>query len=73
MIAFVAQEGRFIHPVRPGDEIVPSFTVAEIGSAHQGRGRITFDVELTNQHGQMVLSGRHTYLLRSKLRRSGAP
>ena len=52
---YVAQELRFHRPVRVGDTLTVSVTVAEKNEATRG---VLLDCAVTNQHGEEVVSGR---------------
>lgn len=65
ILAFREMTTRFDRPVRPGDEVSVTLTVASKDSSPRpGRGRVVFDVALRNQEGRTVLSGRWELLLR---------
>ncbi len=55
---YVAQSLRFLAPVRPGDTLTPSFTVAEArkSKTKPDRGIVHFNVEVRNQDGDTVLT-----------------
>ena len=65
VLAFVSMTVRFDRPVYPGDAVTLHLVVREQDSRpREDRGRVTFDVQLTNQAGRVVLSGEWILLLR---------
>ncbi len=50
-------ETRWLSPVRPGDTITPSAVVTEKQEPRKGRW-ITLEIEVTNQHGELVATAR---------------
>ena len=65
VLAFVSMTVRFERPVFPGDAVTLHLVVREQDSRpREDRGRVTFDVQLTNQAGRVVLSGEWILLLR---------
>ena len=49
-------ETRWLKPVKPGDTITPTATVASKQTTEKGRW-VLFDVEVTNQRGEIVAAG----------------
>ena len=67
MIAFLEQSGRFVKPVLLGDTATPELEVAETRLSKGGtNGIVKFAVRLTNQRGETVLEGFHTYLMKCR-------
>ncbi|MCP3937759.1 MAG: MaoC family dehydratase [Actinomycetia bacterium] len=50
-------ETRWLSPVRPGDTITPSAVVSEKHGTAKGRW-VTFEIEVTNQEGELIATGR---------------
>ncbi len=67
IVAFIEQGCRFLHPAFAGDTLQSSFEVAEV-VPKDGRdfGIVRFNVDLTNQRGETVLSAYHAYMLRKR-------
>ncbi len=68
MVAFLEQSARYLKPVYVGDTLHPKLIVAEL-SPQRTTGRVTLRVELWNQEGQLVLEGRHVYLVKKRAAR----
>lgn len=67
MVAFLEQGGKFLRPVLTGDTVTPDMEVAEARpTRNAGNGVVRFAVQLTNQRGERVLTGFHTYLIRRR-------
>ncbi|NYT25102.1 MaoC family dehydratase N-terminal domain-containing protein [Alcaligenaceae bacterium] len=65
MVALVAQESRFIEPVFPDDHIQITYEVISTGPPdRRGRSRVTFGIDMRNQHDRTVFTGSHQYLLK---------
>lgn len=63
---YLSQDLRFMLPVRPGDSLTATATVAAKDDAKR---RVTLDCVVVNQHGQTVLQGQAKVLApREKLR-----
>jgi acyl dehydratase len=63
-IAFTSVWCRFLAEVHAGDTLYPQLEI--IGLAPQGgAGQVTTRATIHNQHGQLVLEGEHTYLLKT--------
>jgi len=69
MVAFLEQSARFLKPVYIGDTLTPAFEVTGL-TPQRTTGLLTLATRVTNQRGETVLEGSHTYLLR---RRPAAP
>lgn len=68
MIAFIEQSARFLRPVYVGDTLHPRLVVAEL-KAQRSTGVVTLRAELRNQQGELVLEGRHVYLIKRRAAR----
>lgn len=67
MVAFLEQGGKFLKPVLTGDTVTPLMEVEEARpTSNPANGIVRFVVRLTNQRGELVLSGFHTYLLKRR-------
>lgn len=67
MIAFLEQGGRFLKPVLLGDTVTPELEVAETRPSKSGpSGIVKLTARLTNQRGETVLEGFHTYLVKRR-------
>ncbi|CAN0029020.1 unnamed protein product, partial [Phaeothamnion confervicola] len=67
MIAFLEQGGKFVKPVLLGDTVTPVMQVEEARETRNpAHGVVKFAVSLTNQRGEVVLSGFHTYLIKRR-------
>lgn len=65
MVAFLEQGGRFLKPVLLGDTVTPELEVAEMRPSKNGKnGIVKFIARLTNQRGETVVEGFHTYLIK---------
>lgn len=65
IVAFVEQSSRFLKPVLIGDTITPELEVAElIPKTDTGLLRIT--TRIKNQRGEVVLEGKHAYLIKKR-------
>ncbi|TMJ01704.1 MAG: dehydratase [Alphaproteobacteria bacterium] len=63
---------KFIKPVRPGDTISAIFTVIEKRPTRApDRGVVTLQIDVLNQHGDVVQTGTATALIRGKSASSG--
>ena len=65
MVAFIDQSSRFLKPVLIGDTIKPEFVVSELVPKCDF-GVLRLETRITNQHGEIVLEGRHAYLLKKR-------
>lgn len=69
MVAFLEQGGKFLKPVLNGDTVTACMEVEEARPTRGGEnGVVRFAVRLTNQRGEVVLSGFHTYLIKRRAR-----
>jgi acyl dehydratase len=67
MVAFLEQGGKFLKPVLLGDTVTPSMEVEEARPTRNPQnGIVRFAVRLTNQRGEVVLQGFHTYLIKRR-------
>jgi acyl dehydratase len=67
MVAFLEQGGKFMKPVLEGDTVTPMLEVEEARpTRNPDTGIVRFAVRLTNQRGEVVLDGFHTYLLKRR-------
>ncbi|HEX77582.1 MAG TPA: dehydratase [Dehalococcoidia bacterium] len=65
MIAFLSQSSRFLKPAFIGDTLRPRLEV--VGLVPKGdKGVVEIRSTVTNQRGELVLEGSHTYLLKSR-------
>lgn len=65
-VAFLGiSEWRFREPVHLGDTIQVKFRIVELRKSRslEHRGILAFDVDIVNQHGAVVQSGRKSLLL----------
>ena len=62
IVAFVEQSTRFVAPVFIGDTILPEHEVVAL-ERKSSSGLVTLSVTLTNQRKELVLEGRHKYLI----------
>ena len=65
VIAFLEQQSRFLRPVMVGDTLYPTFEVAEVIPKGE-RGILRLHTRITNQRGEVVLEGSHTYLMKRR-------
>ncbi len=63
--AFLEQSSRFLHPVFAGDTVYPALEVDEL-TPGRTTGVVGLRSTVYNQHGMLVLEGKHRYLLRKK-------
>lgn len=64
IVAFLGMEWRFLAPIFIGDTVHAEQTVAALQeSSKPGRGLLSFDCRLVNQHGDVVQEGRRTSML----------
>jgi acyl dehydratase len=67
MVAFLEQGGKFLKPVLMGDTVTPVMEVEEARPTRTpANGVVKFAVRLTNQRGELVLAGFHTYLIKRR-------
>ena len=65
LIGFVEVQAKFLKAVYAGDTLYPALTVAEL-KPQRTTGVVTMHATVHNQKGDLVLDGRHVYLLRLK-------
>jgi len=63
---FIEQSSRFLAPVLLGDTVYPCLTVDEL-SPNRSTGVIGLASTVHNQHGVLVMEGRHRYLLSKRV------
>jgi len=67
MVAFLEQGGKFLKPALKGDTVTPVLEVEEARLAsNPANGIVRFAARLTNQRGEVVLAGFHTYLIKRR-------
>ncbi|MDQ1065096.1 MaoC family dehydratase [Streptomyces canus] len=62
-ISFLELSCSFLKEVHSGDTLYPALTIAAL-EPQDGNGVVTTEATVHNQRGELVLSGRHKYLLR---------
>ncbi len=65
LIGFVEVQARFLKAVYAGDTLYPALTVTEL-KPQRTTGVVAMQATVHNQSGELVLEGRHVYLLRLK-------
>ena len=65
LIAFLEQSSKFLGPVYVGDTLYPALTIDEL-TPGRTTGVIGMTSTVHNQKGDLVLEGRHRYLLRKR-------
>jgi acyl dehydratase len=63
LIGFVEVQAKFLKGVYAGDTLYPALTVTEL-KPQRTTGVVTMHATVHNQAGDLVLDGRHVYLLR---------
>jgi acyl dehydratase len=63
-IAFTSVWCKFLAEVHAGDTLYPQLEITGL-APHGGAGQVTTRATIRNQHGQLVLDGEHTYLLKT--------
>lgn len=63
LIGFVEVQAKFLKGVYVGDTLYPALTVTEL-KPQRTTGVVTMHATVHNQAGELVLDGRHVYLLR---------
>jgi len=63
LIGFVEVQAKFLKGVYAGDTLYPALTVTEL-KPQRTTGVVTMRATVHNQAGELVLDGRHVYLLR---------
>ena len=66
IVAFVEQSSRMLKPVFVGDTLTPEGEVVELVPG-RSQGRVRFRTWVTNQHGEVVLEGSQTYLVKRRV------
>ncbi|MCL6648626.1 MAG: MaoC family dehydratase [Chloroflexi bacterium] len=69
IVAFVEQSSRMLKPVFVGDTLTPEGEVVELIPG-RSQGRVRFRTWVTNQHGEVVLEGSQTYLVKRRVPRA---
>jgi acyl dehydratase len=62
-IAFTGVSCTFLGEVHAGDTLYPQLEIIDL-APHGDAGQVTTRATIHNQHGQLVLDGEHTYLLK---------
>jgi len=65
LIGFVEVQAKFLKAVYAGDTLYPALTVTEL-KPQRTTGVVTMVATIHNQKGELVLEGRHVYLLRKQ-------
>jgi acyl dehydratase len=68
-IAFTSVSSTFLAEVHSGDTLYPQLEITDL-SLRGGAGQVTTRATIHNQHGQLVLEGEHTYLLKTAQQRA---
>jgi acyl dehydratase len=63
-IAFTSVSCKFLAEVHAGDTLYPQLEIIDL-APHGDAGQVTTRATIHNQHGQLVLDGEHTYLLKT--------
>lgn len=63
LIGFIEVQAKFLKAVYAGDTLYPALTVSEL-KPQRTTGVVTMHASVHNQKGELVLDGRHVYLLR---------
>jgi len=63
LVAFLEQSSKFLKPVYAGDTLYPALVVTEL-VPKRTTGVVVMASTVHNQHGDLVLSGEHKYLLK---------
>lgn len=66
LIGFVEVQAKFLKAVYAGDTLYPALTVTEL-KPQRTTGVVTMHATVHNQNGELVLDGKHVYLLKLKL------
>ena len=64
-IAFTELSCQFLKEVHSGDTLYPGLEITDL-TDHGGTGTVTTAATVYNQRGELVLSGQHKYLLKTK-------
>ena len=65
LVGFVEVQAKFLKAVYAGDTLYPALTVVEL-KPQRTTGVVAMHATVHNQKGELVLDGRHVYLLRLK-------
>jgi acyl dehydratase len=65
IVAFIDQSARFLAPVLIGDTVAPQLEVVEL-SPKTSTGVVKLATRITNQRGEVVLEGHHTYIFKKR-------
>ncbi|MCE9521961.1 MAG: MaoC family dehydratase [Alphaproteobacteria bacterium] len=65
LIGFIEVQAKFLKAVYAGDTLYPALTVTEL-KAQRTTGVVTMHASVHNQKRELVLDGKHVYLLRLK-------
>ncbi len=65
MLGFLEQSMRFVVPVYVGDTLGPKLIVTEL-RPQRTTGLLSLRAELRNQRGELVVEGRHVYLVKKR-------
>ena len=63
LIGFVEVTAKFLKGVYPGDTLYPKLEIVEV-TPQRTTGLVVMRATIHNQSGELVLDGKHTYLLR---------
>ncbi len=63
-IAFTSLSCKFLAEVHADDTLYPQLQIIDL-APHGDAGQVTTRATIHNQHGQLVLDGEHTYLLKT--------
>lgn len=63
LIGFIEVQAKFLKTVYAGDTLYPALTITEL-KAQRSTGVVTMAATVHNQKAELVLDGRHVYLLR---------
>ena len=63
-IAFTGVSCQFLAEVHAGDTLYPQLKIIDV-APHGDTGQVTTRATIHDQHGQLVLEGEHTYLLKT--------
>ena len=63
LIGFIEVNAKFLRGVFPGDTLYPKLEIVEI-TPQRTTGIVAMRATIHNQAGELVLDGKHTYLLR---------
>ena len=63
-IAFTSVSCTFLAEIHAGDTLYPQLEITDL-TPHGDAGQVTTRATIHNQHGQLVLDGEHTYLLKT--------